>query len=208
MSFEQTYIENFINYNYTPYSRGQCVKRVIWLLMSCAVCGFVGGFSIVWLCISALIFCTAVVILINNGKNNKGTMQQRFIGDGVFYLAMSLELNLLSYRTFTIGKGANMLLLLVILAILAASMAAMRKTVQRNIAKNNYAKGSSGSTATGAILFSALGVLIAPLILAGESQDAYIMIIASILLLCSILLGVGTMNLMKLRYLSNKHQSV
>lgn len=203
MSFEQTYIENFINYNYTPYSRGQCVKRVIWLLMSCAVCGFVGGFSIVWLCISALIFCTAVVILINNGKNNKGTMQQRFIGDGVFYLAMSLTLNLLSYRTFTVGKGENLLLLLIILAILAVSMVATHSIIRKNIAKNNYAKGSSGSTATGAILFSALGVLVAPLIIAGQSQEVYIAIIASVFQLCSILLGVGALNLMKLRYLKN-----
>lgn len=208
MNSDQTNIENFINYNYTPYSRGQCVKRIVWLLLACAVCGFVGGSSIVWICISALIFCTAVSVLINNGRKNKGAMQQRFIGDGVFYLAMSLTLNLLSYRTFTVGKGENLLLLFVLLTILAASMATTHKIIQRNIAKNNYAKGNAGIASTGAILFSALGVLIAPLILAGESQDAYIMIIASILLLCSILLGVGTMNLMKLRYLSNKHQSV
>ena len=203
MNSDQINIENFINYNYTPYSSKQCLKRVIWLLMSCAVCGIVGGLSYAWICVGALIFCTAAAIFISNGRKNKGAMQQRFIGDGVFYLAMSLELNLLSYRTFTAGKGENLLLLLSLLAILAASIAATHKIIQRNIAKNNYANGNAGGTSAGIIIFSALGVLIAPLILAGESQDAYIMIIASILLLCSILLGVGTMNLMKLRYLKN-----
>ena len=201
MNSDKTNIENFINYNYTPYSSRQCVKRVIWLLISCAVCGIVCGPSFAWICVSALIYCAATTILINNGRKNKGAMQQRFIGDGVFYLAMSLTLNLLSYRTFTVGKGENLLLLFVLLTILAASMATTHKIIQRNIAKNNYAKGNAGGTSAGIIIFSALGVLLAPFILAGQSQDAYIMIIASVLLILSILIGVGALNLIKLYYL-------
>lgn len=203
MNSDQTNIENFINYNYTPYSRGQCVKRVIWLLIACAVCGFVGGLSYIWICVSMLIFCAAAAILINNARKNKGAMQQRFIGDGVFYLSMSLALNLLTYRTFTAGKGENLLLLFVLLAMLAASMTATHRIIQKNIAKNNYAKSNAGGTSAGIIIFSALGVLLAPFILAGQSQDAYIMIIASVLLFLSILIGVGALNLMKVRYLKN-----
>ena len=201
MNSDQINIENFINYNYTPYSSKQCLKRAIWLLIACAVCVFVGGLSYAWIFIGALIFCAAVSVLIHNGRKNKGTMQQRFIGDGVFYLAMSLTLNLLSYRTFTAGKGENLLLLLSLLAILAASIATTHKIIQRNIAKNNYANGNAGGTSAGIIIFSALGVMLAPFILAGQTQDAYIMIIASVLLLCSILCGVGALNMMKVRYL-------
>ncbi len=204
MNSDQTNIENFINYNYIPYSRRQCVKRTIWLLISCAVCGIVGGLSYAWICVGALIFFAAVAVLINNGRKNKGAMQQRFIADGVFYLAISLTLNLLSYRTYTVGKGENLLLLLVLLAILAASMAATLCVVRRNIKNDNYSKNNAGSISASSMIFSALGVLLAPFILTDKSQDAPLMIIASILLFLSVLIGVGTLNLLKLRYINSK----
>ncbi len=204
MTSDQTSIENFINYNYIPYSRRQCVKRTIWLLISCAVCGNVGGLSYAWICVGALIFFAAVAVLINNGRKNKGAMQQRFIADGVFYLAISLTLNLLSYRTYTVSKGENLLLLLVLLGILAASMTAMLSVIHRNIEKDNYSKKNAVGTSAGSMIFSALGVLLAPFILAGQSQDTYIMIIASILLFLSVLIGVGALNLLKLRYINSK----
>ena len=126
-------------------------------------------------------------------------MNQRFLEDGVFSLTMAIELMLFSYNVFTFESGENILLLLLMLFLLALSIALFRINIHINIAKDRYNKSQEPKHFS-AFIFAAAGVLFGSVFLQDLSQQTALSLVAVILFILSLLMGSGSLNLLKIRY--------
>lgn len=190
----------FIQHNYKPYSKMQSFGRSLCLLAVGMICCFFGGMSYVWICINSAVFTSYIISVIINNKNNKCSMNQRFLEDGVFSLTMAIELMLFSYNVFTFESGENILLLLLMLFLLALCIVLFRINIHINIVKDRYNKSQEPKLFSAFIILAAAGVLFGRVFLQDLSQQAALSSVAVTLFILSLLMSSGSLNLLKIRY--------
>ena len=191
-------IEAFINYNYIPFSKSQCLKRLIFIWAISILLCFIGYFNILWIIflvifnlVISVLFLT-IIIKFSSSKNS------RFLCDGFFWLYTSMLINLVSYRLMTLLIGENPLLLIILLLLLLVCIFIFSLVVLSNIKADNYNIATvNNKTSLLPFLGGLFGTLVARIFLQGQSEQAGVSILAFALLILSFIISIPSINLLK-----------
>ena len=191
-------IEDFINYNFTPFAKSQCIRRVLIIWAISISVGVIGRNNRSWLvvigCISAAVSLLFVYLLVAASL----TRNARFLCDGVSYAYISVLLCIAAYRVIAFQIGGSGLLLIVLLGLWLISISLYTLLVFLNIKHGKY--GNVPQKQNAVLLPFAGGLLgmgVVRLFLSDISQKTAIFLLSAILLLLSLLSSVGSVNLLK-----------
>ena len=197
----QTNLQHFLDHQYTPFSKRQCIQRmiVIWLLSLVPV--FVGTHSAAWALVLAVLNLIISVLFVFLMVRDPQSRLQRYLCDGVAFLHLAVLLMLSAYRTITFKNGDNWILLLLLAAVLAADILFFFFLTLRNIVTDKYRPDNAKSgSAVAPYVFGAAGFMAAGWILHGQGQEAALTILAICFMALSLIMGIGSLNLMKAYY--------
>lgn len=197
---KQDNIKSFIDYKFVPFKKSQCLKRIIIIWLIGFILCFLGTGTSAWLiAISIYNIIDSVVLfaLLFKYSNNKIS---RFICDGVTYLHVSVLLNLASYRVIVIFSKDDWRLALILILLLLICICAALFIVLSNIKKNNYSDSGSKYKGIIPVIFGAGGLLFAQAFLQGLTQNSIINLLAILLMLLSLLIGMGSVQLLKVYF--------
>lgn len=190
-------MEAFVSYGYTPFRKGQCVKRILLLwALSAGVC-FIGerrvwaaGLAAGAVCVS--VFFAVLIVRYSSAK------RARFLCDGVFSLYLSLLFNLAAYRLFALETGDSWMMAAGFLLLLLGCVLAFLFITFRNIKKGVFSKAPAAKqTAILPAACGAVGVLAARFLLAGQPQQAVLRLTGALLMILSLLMSIPGMNILK-----------
>ncbi len=201
-------IISFLDFNYTPFSRKQCIKRlfVIWIL-SIVLC-FIGKFYIILAClitflniVISIVFCTLII------KFQKAKIS-RFLCDGLTFLYIAIILNITSYRIITLQINDNWFLAVVLLFLLFLCICFFILIVYFNIKSDKYnVKSTSKKLISFPLVGGVCGIAVAKLFLQNISQNSAVLILFISTLLLSFIVSIGSLSLVKaflLKYLETR----
>lgn len=194
-------INAFIDYQYTPFRKGQCVKRliIIWLL-SAAFC-LIGDCAAAWaifLGVFNVLVSALYIALIVKYAQSKAS---RFLCDGFFYLYLAMILNFASYRIMTLQSGSNWLLLIFLLSLLLICIVIFLFVVFYHIKADQFnPENPANNRKAGPLpyLLGGCGILAANILFKGQSEQVGLMILSFALLILSLLLGIGSLQFLRL----------
>lgn len=191
-------LNEFVNYDYKPFSKKECIKRIvlIWIL-SMALC-FLGHKNAIWFIslfvINTFITIGFVYLLLKKSKEKSS----RFLCDGTAYLYYSVILNLAAYRFITLWSDSNIFLAISFLAILPICIILFLFLVYRNIKKDRYNKKKIAVVACGLPISGAvLGFAVARIFVKDVDQASAILFVAIGLVFLSVLMSIGSLNFLK-----------
>lgn len=197
----QDNILHFLNYNYTPFSKKQCAKRIVLICILSIILIFIGPQQLKWVVVS--ISPTAIIsilffVLIIQYPNYKIS---RYLCDGFAFLHIAVLLMLGSYRILVNCRGDDAPLLLILIVIFVINILAFFVITRHNIASDKYnPQASSRNVPVLPFIFASGGFLLAMISLDGKSERTGLIVLASCLMILSLMLGVGSLNLMKAYY--------
>lgn len=191
-------IQNFINYGYQKFSKKQCIKRLIFLWLLSLICCVTGTNNLPWM-VGLFLFITIIsVLFLYLILFDSSSKISRFLCDGITFLYVSILLLLISYRISVIHSKENLLLLLIYLIIWICSISSFSVIVFLNIKANNYAETKRQSGATFfPLLAGGVGMCVARFLLSSFSDEAMLQILSLILLLLSLITGIGSISIVK-----------
>ena len=191
-------VNAFINYNYVPFSKTQAIKRMIMIWISSAVLCFFGKGSMLWVIPTGIVSLSIsgfFVVLITKYHFSKNA---RYMCDGVFYLYMSIILNLASYSVMTLRIGANWLLLIILLLLLLVCILLFMLVTLLNMKAGRFVQKSvSKKFASLPFVCGACGILAAKFVLQGQTQEATLQLVAILLLILSFMASIPSVNLLR-----------
>ena len=86
-------IDEFLDYNFIPFNKKQCIKRIFLVWIVSAIVCFIAGRYVFWIvplgCVDILISVIFIVLSIKYSKSRIS----RYLVDGVFWLYMAVILN-------------------------------------------------------------------------------------------------------------------
>ena len=131
----------FVHYGYTPFSRVQCIKRLLFIWAAawipCAMSGHrIAAGAVMLLCISAVTGLFLRLI-----RHHPTEIASRFLCDAVTYTYHALVCNVLSYQVLRRAAGARWPVQLVLLLILLLGIAGMALAVRRSIRCGRVGRG-------------------------------------------------------------------
>ena len=88
----------FLNYNYTPFSKVQCIKRALMVWAASAALCLVNQPFELWIVPLAIANVMVSMLFTALMAKFSQTQSARYLCDGIFYLYMAVLLNLASYR--------------------------------------------------------------------------------------------------------------
>lgn len=158
-------VDAFVSYGYTPFRKGQCVKRILFLwALSAGVC-FIGERHVWAVGLAAGAVCVSVFFAVLIVRHSS-TKRARFLCDGVFSLYLSLLFNLAAYRLFALETGDSWMMAVGFLLLLFGCVLAFLFITFRNIKKGVFSKEPTAKqTAILPAAGSAVGVLAARFLL-------------------------------------------
>lgn len=198
---EEEKITDFINFNYVPFSKRNFINRLVFIWFMSVACIFF-QFSIPILCV---IFTVCIVltvlfsVLMIKYSESKIT---RFASDGLMCLFVSVILNIIAYQILALVFGDNIIILMCFISALVISILCTFVMVIRNIKKGRYKEGK-GSIIPFAfsMLFGCCGMACAKFFLKDMQQNDAIILLSVIMFLLSLLVSIGTTNLLKAFFL-------
>lgn len=192
-------VEAFVNFQYVPFSKKQCVKRLVFLwLLSAPIC-FINGFSVLWTAALFVGDAAVSVVFITLIAKLSHSKTARFLCDGLFFLYFGLLSNFAAYRVWAWKVGENPLLFALFLLLFLACIAVFVFVVFRNIKSGKYGSAAGGkSIGLFALVGGAGGIALARILLQGRSQEAIGIFLAILLLIFSLLISAGSVNLLKI----------
>lgn len=202
---KQDNILSFVNFNYIPFSRKQCIIRlfVTWLLSGLCLVGSGKLISLFFVAFFDLLIGVVFGVLIVRFPKEKIS---RFICDGLTFLYASIILNIFSYKLIAWNFGDNIALMLIFALLLLMCILLSVWLVLRNIKADKY---KTNKVSKGIFAFSMLGAvsgwIFAKCALRDISQSDAVLLVSVLLLFLSLLLSIGSMSLLKayfLKYLS------
>lgn len=196
MSIEQ--IAAFLKFNYIPFSKAQYIKRLVIIWVAGAVLCFIGGLTAPWILTVAAACLPISALFVALTVRHSQSQMSRYLCDGVFWLYITVTLNLASYRVTVLIIGSDWVLLAVQLTLLAALTLAFVPVVVSNIKHDKYTETAAPpKAAILPYLAAALGMGAAKILLPGQSQQTSLAVISAALLLLSLLTAIGSVNLLK-----------
>jgi len=193
----------YVDYGYIPFSRSQCIKRLIFIwALSFGLC-FIGKISVVLLSAVTIINIIVSIFLSNLMIKYSSLKTSRFLFDGITLTYFSIIFILLAYRLLSLLKKESVVLLLIMFAILLLSMGISWLTVYTNIKKDKYTKlQKTNNGCVAPFLFGTLGYLSMMLMTqnvdTGAKDNTFAFtVLASVSLLLSVCFSVGSLNFIK-----------
>ena len=197
----QANIQHFLDYQYIPFSKKQCGQRIVLLWVLSLVSVFVGTQAVTWavlLAVPNLIISVLFALLMLRYPQSRIA---RYLCDGVTFLHLSVLLMLSAYRIITFYRGKNLLLLMILAAELLADILLFFFLTLRNIADDKYHPDSTKSgSAVIPYVFGAMGFIFAGVVLTGQSQKTALTVLAVCFMILSLIMGIGSLNLLKAYY--------
>lgn len=188
----------FVHYGYTPFSRVQCIKRLLFIWAAawipCAMSGHrIAAGAVMLLCISAVTGLFLRLI-----RHHPTEIASRFLCDAVTYTYHALVCNVLSYQVLRRAAGARWPVQLVLLLILLLGIAGMALAVRRSIRCGRYSASADGPVSMALpVIGGTVGLFAAKLLLPAADQTLLPFLLSAILLLFSLGLGIGSLNFVK-----------
>ena len=162
---------------------------------------FVGTHSAAWALVLAVLNLIISVLFVFLMARDPQSRLQRYLCDGVTFLHLAVLLMLSAYRTITFKNGDNWILLLLLAAVLAADILFFFFLTLRNIVADKYRPDNANSD--GVVIpyvFGAVGTVFAGVFLTSQRQKTALTILAVCFMILSLLIGIGSLNLLKAYY--------
>ena len=142
-----------------------------------------------------LVLSVFFIILIVKYSHSKIS---RFLCDGIFFLYVSIVLNLASYMVMTIQDKFNLLLCLVLLSLLFICIFLVLLMTYHNLKSNKYCETKKQKQFIFTPFYSGVvGIIVAKLLLKEQSQQEILSFMASLLLILSFITGIPSIILLK-----------
>lgn len=188
----------FLNYNYTPFSKVQCIKRALMVWAANAALCLVNQPFELWIVPLAIANVMVSMLFTALMAKFSQTQSARYLCDGIFYLYMAVLLNLASYRVMTVQIGSNWLLAIILIGMLAICILAYLLITLSNIKSGKFLRENyPRAGASLPIICGGAGILAARALLQGQSQNVVLTVIACVLLILSFIVGIPSINLLK-----------
>ena len=191
-------ITHFIDFNFVPFSKSQCIKRImcIWLLnipfyfFKNSIL-FIGLFFL----IINLIISICFIRLIYKFADSKSS---RFICDGIMCLYVSILLVTFSYIALTFVIGEKILLLCILLCTLFLFVFLFTKLVYKYIMEDRYDVRLGNKRINSLPFIGAFSaVLLARLFFNDISNNLAVTVFSMCLLFLAFIISIGSINLVK-----------
>lgn len=191
-------VKEFLDYNYMPFNRIQCIKRlfIVWI-MSTILC-FIGKPLALWI-VSVVLFNISLSVLfaVLIFKYSISPIS-RYLCDGTFFLYISVILNLSSYRVIVLLSSSNYMLAILLMVLLIICILLFTLIAISSIKNGKYSTTKNRSKHSfWPYVGAACGVFIAPFILQRQSQNEVLLLISYCLLILSFLTSIASVNLLK-----------
>lgn len=191
-------IAAYLDYNYIPFKKTQCVGRIFIVLLSGAGLCLIRERSLLWAVpvglLSLLITAAFIALMVRFSS----LRISRYLCDGIFGLYIAVIMNLGAYRCTALQAGSSVLRLIAMLALLlmwAAAFAAITVSWIRAGKFSSSDPSKPNFWLPGLFVFAGMGL--ARVFLQGQSQQTVIAVIAGCLLILSLMMGMTGSFLLK-----------
>lgn len=191
-------IAAYLDYNYIPFKKMQCVGRIFIVLLSGAGLCLIRERSLLWAVpvglLSLLITAAFIVLMVRFSR----LRISRYLCDGIFGLYIAVIMNLGAYRCTALQAGSSVLRLIAMLGLLliwAAAFAAITVSWIRAGKFSSSDPSKPNFWLPGLFVFAGMGL--ARVFLQGRSQQTVFAVITVGLLVLSLVMGVTGSFLLK-----------
>ena len=191
-------IAAYLDYNYIPFKKTQCVGRIFIVLLSGAGLCLIRERSLLWAVpvglLSLLITAAFIVLMVRFSR----LRISRYLCDGAFGLYIAVIMNLGAYRCTALQAGSSVLQLIAMLGLLliwAVAFAAITISWIRAGKFSNADPSKPNFWLPGLFVFAGMGL--ARVFLQGRSQQTVFAVITGGLLILSLIMGMISSNLLK-----------
>ena len=191
-------IAAYLDYNYIPFKKTQCVGRIFIVLLSGAGLCLIRERSLLWAVpvglLSLLITAAFIVLMVRFSR----LRISRYLCDGIFGLYIAVIMNLGAYRCTALQAGSSVLRLIAMMGLLliwAAAFAAITVSWIRAGKFSNTNPSKLNFLLPG--LFRVGGMGLARVFLQGRSQQTVFAVITVGLLILSLVMGMTGSFLLK-----------
>ena len=174
------------------------IKRLLLLILFSVPICLVGNNRCLWAIVIVAMWMLTMLLFLIAFKKPSNKYITRFVCDGSFSIHMSLLLLFLSYKLITIDLDDSLLLLSIMLLLFLMVIALFLFITYLNIKKGAFTvQRANRVNMFIPIIFGVSGMITARVILVDQSQDNLIMFVAFVLLLLSLLLSIGSINILR-----------
>lgn len=191
-------IAAYLDYNYIPFRKTQCVGRIFIVLLSGTGLCLIRERSLLWAVpvglLSLLITAAFIVLMVRFSR----LRISRYLCDGIFGLYIAVIMNLGAYRCTALQAGSSVLRLIAMLGLLliwAAAFAAITVSWIRAGKFSSSDPSKPNFWLPGLFVFAGMGL--ARVFLQGRSQQTVFAVITVGLLVLSLVMGVTGSFLLK-----------
>lgn len=191
-------IAAYLDYNYIPFKKTQCVGRIFIVLLSGAGLCLIRERSLLWAVpvglLSLLITAAFIVLMVRFSR----LRISRYLCDGIFGLYIAVIMNLGAYRCTALQAGSSVLRLIAMMGLLliwAAAFAAITVSWIRAGKFSSSDPSKPNFWLPG--LCGVVGMGLARVFLQGRSQQTVFAVITVGLLVLSLVMGVTGSFLLK-----------
>lgn len=191
-------IAAYLDYNYIPFKKTQCVGRIFIVLLSGTGLCLIRERSLLWAVpvglLSLLITAAFIVLMVRFSR----LRISRYLCDGIFGLYIAVIMNLGAYRCTALQAGSSVLRLIAMLGLLliwAAAFAAITVSWIRAGKFSSSDPSKPNFWLPGLFVFAGMGL--ARVFLQGRSQQTVFAVITVGLLVLSLVMGVTGSFLLK-----------
>ena len=191
-------IAAYLDYNYIPFRKTQCVGRIFIVLLSGAGLCLIRERSLLWAVpvglLSLLITAAFIVLMVRFSS----LRISRYLCDGIFGLYIAVIMNLGAYRCTALQAGSSVLRLIAMLGLLLIWVAAFAAITVSWIRAGKFSSSDPSKPnfwLPGLFVFAGMGL--ARVFLQGRSQQTVFAVIAGGLLILSLIMGMLSSNLLR-----------
>lgn len=191
-------INSYLNYNYIPFNKNQCIKRILIMWIFSIIVCFIGNNSILWALLLGMVNIAVTTLFIFLITKYRSLKLSRYLCDSIFYLYIGIILTFASYRVMVLSISTKPLLLISMMFLLVIWISIFMFAVVLNIKRNKYSKNKSFKMSSSLPLCGAmLGILISRVFLSGRTQDEVLISMSIMLFILSLMVCLPSVNLMK-----------
>ncbi len=200
MKFREN-IRAFVFYNFIPFHKGQCIRRLILLwVLGIPLC-LISPQNLPWTALFILLNLSASIILVATTMRRDLSVTSRFICDGTFWCATAMILNLTAYKIISLTCRQNFLLLFIPLVALIVCTTILLYVVYNKIKCGKYNTEKERGIVFSPAVASASGFIVAGVFLRNMTQGELIWIVYYLLVMFSLLLfSIGSVSFLKAYY--------
>lgn len=201
-------IENFINYNYKSVSNAKIIKRIILFWLFTLPLGYFGIHRELFTVLFVALNIVYTIISVSLIARKTYIQEKSFLADGFMALYLSFTMMIASYKFAALSTNENIWILILLFSLLIINLSIFPIMIYFNIKNNRYTNNVENNNISNSVRFgSILGIGLAPLLAPVLSQEHVPIFISVILAMFSLLMSIGSFNLLKY-YLLKKTKEI